>query len=95
MMEVIDMSLTLVHDEREGTAASEARLIDDGIEAMLEHRDRLLRLCEGNYPEPLKRAMQAKADDLSAEAGIQRFRLLAFMLANNVTSGDLLLAGAR
>jgi len=39
--------------------------------------------------------MLARADDLSAEAGLQRFRLLAFMLANNVTSADRIVAGAR
>ena len=86
------MSVSLVHDESVGSAASEAALWDDGIEAMLEQRDRLLGEA-ARMPEPLRGAMLARADDLSAEAGLQRFRLLAFMLANNVTSADRIVAG--
>lgn len=106
------MSVSLVHDTSTGSAASEAALWDDGIEAMLEERDRLLifaaalreqavraesecapaeaRLCRMEAAD-----CEARANDLSAEGGIQQMRLLAFMLANGVTSADLILEGVK
>ena len=82
--------MNMIHDVREGSAASEARLWDDGIQAMLERRDSLLVMAACGVP-----GAQDEADDLSAQAGVQQFRLLAFMLANRVTSADLIAAGAR
>lgn len=73
---------------RDVPPGTEARLNDDGIEATLEHRDRLLAEA-ARMPEPLRTAMLAKADHLSAEAGIARMRLLAFMLKHGVEAEEL------
>jgi hypothetical protein len=81
------MGMVLVHDESVGSAASEAALWEDGIEAMLEARDRALEIAaewmEWGRPD-CAQDWQDEADEISAEAGIQRFRLLAFRLANGV-----------
>jgi hypothetical protein len=82
------MGMVLVHDESVGSAASEAALWEDGIEAMLERRDALLECAavlgtvgvEGEH----RRVLEDEARHIGAEAGIQRFRLLAFRLANGV-----------
>lgn len=91
------MGMSLVHDVGVGSAASEARLWDDGIQALLETRDAYVRFAalvesEGHVEQGQR--LRASADDLSAQAGVQQFRLLAFMLANRVTSGDLLAVSA-